>query len=1024
MRRVLRRTGALAALLLLGRAAHGVDPAHTITQYGHTAWRVREGFFSGPPTALAQTADGFLWIGTEAGLVRFDGVELAPWKPPAGTPLPDSRIVTLLGASDGSLWIGTGAGLARWDGGKLTVYARTGRFGALLEDRHGTIWAGHTRALAEIPPLCRFDRDGFACLGPADGLPVLYVGALLEDAHGDLWVGGERGACRWRGGEPACFDILGLTTLADKSGVFALAEDAQGTLWAGAGQTGVWQRTAEGWRHALAGADRGLESEAMLADRRGSLWVGATEGGLRRRAAGRLDSFRPADGLSGSRVADILEDREGDIWVATSGGLDRFRDLKVTTLTPREGLTGGTILAVAAARAGGVWIAERRSLFLLQGDAVSALGAEQGLPGDGPTSLLEDSRGRLWVGVDNGLAWHDRDGFHPVSLPDGTPIGVVIAMQEDRAGDLWAATTDPERELVRVHDEQVTEMLPRDRFDDQPVVAIAALPEGGVLLGLRHVGLMLYRGGRLDSYASPPRHGSALLRDLLRDPSRLWLATNQGLFRLEDGKFDLLDTERGPPCNDLESMLEDGDGSLWLKSTCGLFHIPAAELEAWSADPGHKVRGRLFDSFDGVQAGLPPFTPRSARSSDGRLWFAIEEGGLQVLDPRRATDNPVPAPVRLLRVLANGQSYEPAGPLRLPPRTRNLEIDYTALSLMAPEKVRFRYRLEGADGDWQQAGARRQAVYTHLGPGSYRFQVTASNNDGVWNRDGASFAFSIAPVFYETRWFLGLSLAAAAGLGWLSYRWRALQMRAGLQQAFEERLAERTRIARELHDTLLQGVLSSSMQLHVAVGELPADSPAQHRLRRVQQLMAQVIEEGRNVLAGLRSPDRVEDDLERALSRVPGELAGRQPAQPRVRVEGAARPLRPAVRDEIYRVAREALVNAFRHAAARSVEVGIEYGAAKLRVVVRDDGRGIEAAVLRDGSEGHWGLAGMRERAERIGGRLVLHSRAGAGTEVDLTVPGEIAYQGASSTRSLRRWWQRLLPGRRAQPTPESERSR
>ena len=372
-----------------------------------------------------------------------------------------------------------------------------------------------------------------------------------------------------------------------------------------------------------------------------------------------------------------------------------------------------------------------------------------------------------------------------------------------------------------------------------------------------------------------------------------------------------------------------------------------------------------------------------------------------------------PPPVRILGVIADHKTYEPKARLRLPPLTRVLEIDYTALSLTIPEEVRFRYRLAGAGGDWQDAGTRREAFFTNLRPGSYRFNVVACNNDGVWNENGATLDFVVLPAFYQTRSFFLLCFAAPAFLVWAAYRWRLRQFAARLDLQFQERLDERTRIAQDLHDTLLQGVLSASMQFHVAVDGIPADAPEKPRLSRALQLLAQVIEEGRNAVRGLRAPAPQSpgaDDLGQALSRIPQELGLQEPSGFCIVVEGPPQPLRPLIHDEVYRISREALVNAFRHSGAAEIEVEIELAARALRVFVRDDGRGIDPEVLRSGREGHWGLSGMRERAERIGAQLRVWSRERAGTEVELSVPREIAFLRQPAAGPLG-WLHRLLPG-------------
>jgi signal transduction histidine kinase/ligand-binding sensor domain-containing protein len=998
-----------AALLLFANAAAGLDPGTALTQYGHTAWRIRDGYLAGEPGSITQTTDGFLWIGTSTGLVRFDGVRFTPWEPPAGSPLPDHRIINILGASDGSLWIGTANGLARWHGGRLTVYVRAGRFGALLEDRQGTIWAGHTRALTEVPPLCRFRRGEFQCFEFPRELRLDYVGALHEDRQGNLWIGGPAGACRWRPQQPqqpACHDISALAASGDKSGVFFLAGDAAGDLWASTLGQGLWRLAGDRWT-----AEPGLESGPLLADRGGGLWLGLGNDGLVRRVHGRTERFSQADGLSSDQTNVIFEDREGNVWVASSSGLDRFRDVKVATLTTRESLPGGNVKAIAASRDGGVWIAETRALLHWREGEIAVRGAGQGLPGNATTSLLEDSRGRLWVGVDNGLAWWERGRFFSFSMPDGSAVGVVRAIVEDRDGSVWVNTTRTDHALLHIRGERLVERVPAERIGGLGIAAIAAHPEGGVWLGLTDSELKLYRDGRFEPAGKLDSPDRTRIYGLLPDRRGLWLITNHGLSLWRNGTLSTLDTRHGLPCDDLEDAVPGEDGSLWVKTICGLVRIPAGELDAWSAQPERRVQVRVLDAFDGVRTGQSPFTPRSTKSLDGRLWFAIEGGGLQVLDPRRMKDNAVLPPVRILRVVADRRAYEPELRLRLPPLTRDLEIDFTALSLTIPEKVRFRYRLAGAGDQWHDAGTRREAFFTNLKPGSYRFSVVACNNDGLWNPVPATLEFAVLPTFYQTRGFLLLCLAASAFLAWAGYRWHIRNVAARLDLQFRERLAERTRIAQDLHDTLLQGVLSASMQLHVAVDGLPADAPEKPRLSRVLQLMAMVIEEGRDAVRGLREPARQIssiDDLAQALARVPQELGLREAAGLRIIVEGPSRPLRPLIRDEVYRISREALVNAFRHAEASGIEVEIEFAARALRVLVRDDGRGIDPEVLRSGREGHWGLSGMRERAEGMGARLKVWSRERTGTEIELSVPGEIAFRGQPSGPAG--WWHRLVP--------------
>jgi signal transduction histidine kinase/ligand-binding sensor domain-containing protein len=980
------------ALLIIARTSLALDPSHNISQYGHTAWRVRDGHFPAAVTSIAQTGDGYLWVGTDGGLLRYDGVRFELWVPPGAMESP-SRVVALLGASDGSLWIGTNSGLAQWNRGRYTVHATAGRFGSLLEDRSGTVWAGRTRGRG-LPPLCRVEQGQLRCFA-APGNPSLgFISALHEDRDGELWMGGAGGICRWRRGNPECFPIPELLTRMNKTGVFRIGHDAEGVLWVDSANFGAQRLLGGKW-------SKGEIAPvfALTLDRAGSFWIGTQEEGLIRRISARVERFTEADGLSGDSVVNVLEDREGNVWVATTSGLDRFRDVKVATVTTREGLPFRHVGAVTSSSKGGVWLANHRTLVRMM-DARS-LPAVVRPPGAETASLFEDSRGRLWVGVDEGLASFVDGRFSIITLPDGSRTGVVLSMAEDRDSDLWLTTTHATYLLLRIRDGRVIETVPRDAIG-VPSVLLAAHAESGVWLGARDGRLLLYRSGRVVSRLRSP--GDVELRDLFVNGRGTWAVTNRGLLLYREDHVHAFGIRSGLACQDLDAAVEAGDGAIWLKGSCGLMRVGPRELDTWAADPTRRVAVRTLDAFDGVQAGVTPFAPRAARSNDGLLWFAIDAGGLQVLDPSRLDRRSDPPPVQILRVVADRKSYDIQRELRLPALTRDLEIHYTALSLSIPEKVRFRCRLEGAHSDWRDVGTRREAYYGDLGHGTYSFRVIASNHGGAWNETGASMVIVIPPAFHQTRTFLLICIVSALTLVILLLRWRILVMRRRMQHDFEERLDERTKIARELHDRLLQGLVSTSLQLHVALEELPPKVEGRGRLERVQDLMGRVVDEGRRVLEGLRS-EIAEDDLANALSHVSAEIGLSQSQVPIV-VTGAVRPLRLDIRDEIYQVAREALVNAFQHAQAERIDVRLNYGSRALRVDVRDDGIGIDDEVLRSGREGHWGLSGMRERAAQIGAKLTIRTTRANGTEVEIVVPAPIAYEdhrGSVRTRFLLR---------------------
>ena len=455
------------------------------------------------------------------------------------------------------------------------------------------------------------------------------------------------------------------------SGVFVLADDSDGTLWAGTLGLEIWRLVAGRWTRYPNPPDPALEAGVIFPDRGGGLWLGTNEHGLRRIAKGRTERFTRAEGLSGNLVNDIFEDLEGSLWVATSAGLDRFRDIKVETLTGQEGLGGGDVGAVTASRDGGVWIAENRALIHLGPTGMSNYAASQGLPGSSPTSLFEDSRGRLWVGVDNGLAWWDHGRFFSLRMPDGGAVGIVRGIVEDRDGSVWVSTIQADHALLHILGERIVEIVPGKRIGGRQISAMAAHPEGGVWIGLTNSKLKLYRNGGFEPAVQLDIQDRKIY-GLLSGHHGLWLITSRGLGLLRNGTLRTLDTRHGLPCDAIEDAVPGEDESLWVKTICGLVRIPAGELDAWSAHPERRVRALVLDAFDGAQAGLSPFAPRATKSLDGRLWFAIESGGLQVVDPKRMKDNAVPPPVRILRVVADRKTYEPLSELRLPPLTRDL----------------------------------------------------------------------------------------------------------------------------------------------------------------------------------------------------------------------------------------------------------------------------------------------------------------------------------------------------------------
>ena len=981
-----------ATIIGPGAPATARNVSGDVSQYGHAKWTLRDGGLRGYPRSVAQTRDGFLWLATDFGLQRFDGVRFTSWEPPPGSSLPGVP-ARLLATRDGGLWIGTDQGLARWNGGALSIYREfDGEFvSALAEDSHGAVWAG-THGVQDNARLCSIQGENVDCHGD-EGTLGRFVLALHEDEAGELWVGADSGLWRW--GEAAPTEYAGAGPF---STINALADDGGGAIVVST--TRQLDRLVDGTLEPFP-VDTGLERvtpTSLLRDRRGGLWIGTPDNGLLHLHDGRTHRFGRADGLSGDFVGDIFEDREGNVWVATFGGLDRFRVIAAGRLSTRQGLDNDALLSVLATSDGDVWMStvsglKRWSDGVVQGYSLPGPGANGGVG-----SLFEDSHGRIWASSLLGL-FSFEPGARPVRA--SLPTRYVQAFAEDAGGTLWVSDLTSGLFGLRGDD---AEGVPWSTFGGNHARALFADPSGGLWLGFVGGGVSRLENGRVQrTYTTADGLGAGDVNNIHDDrDGALWVATEGGLSRIAGGRVETLDARNGLPCDAVKWSIEDDTGALWLQMDCALVRVEQDELDEWISDPASSVDVVAYDASDGAlgYADLGGYGPKVSRAADGRLWFAGFDG-VGIVDPRALPSNPVPPPVHIEQIVADGVTHAPPAAARLPARVRDVSIEYTALSLGAPEKVAFRYRLEGRDDDWVEAGNRRQAFYTDLPPGSYRFRVIAANDRGLWNEDGAAWAFSIAPAYYQTNVFR-LAVVASVILGLtLLYRLRLRRVTAQLQARLQERLDERARVAQALHDTLFQGFVSSSMQLYAVADEI-ADQGARSKLTRVLRRMHRIIEEGRESVSGLRIPDDG-DSLESALARDAEHFKGERQIDVRLAVKGHPRPLDPLARDAVYQISREALANTFRHARAKHVEVDVEYSRGELTVRVRDDGRGIAPPIVDEGRPGHFGLPGMRERAEQMGAVLRLWSREGAGTEVEIHVPAKTAFPDATTGR--RRWW-------------------
>ena len=999
-------------LLVICPSALSLNPTLEVSQYAHASWKVREGFSNGRIRSIAQTTDGYLWLSTEFGLLRFDGVRNTPFTPPAGQHLSSNAIMGLLASRDGKLWIGTDKGLASWDGVKLTQYPELdGQFVfKLIEDHEGSIWAGGLSV--PLGKLCQIRNGHTECF--EDKTFGRGIVELYEDKKGQLWVEGQQGLWRWKPDPPQFFplqrEVIALNSLGEDFGGDLLLATLKGVM-----------RFVDGKLepYPIPGPLQFPRLNRLFRDRDGCLWLGTATAGIYHVCGDRTDVFSTADGLSGNGIQATTEDREGNVWVATLDGLDRFRDLAIPTLTTKQGLSGNSVGSVVADKDGSVWLTTFRGLNRWSNGKITTFGntaaAESPPVSDVIQSIFQDSSGRIWGSSLSHFGYFEQDKFVVVN---SVPGGVIRSISEDDKGSLWIANQD--RGLFHLQGSTVLKQVQWSQFGRKDFAASMTFDplRGGVWLGFFDGGLAHFDGDSVQAvYGAENGLGGGLVNDLHVDTdSTVWAATAGGLSRLKNGHIATLTNKNGLPCDGVHWMREDKDQTLWLHMTCGLVRITRPEIERWIREvdsrnnPNEILNVALFGVSDGVRSEVYPtgFSPLVAQSADGRLWFTTVDG-VSVFDPDDLPFNSIPPPVHIEQVVADRKTYNVSPlvntALQLPKLVRDLEIDYTGLSFAAPEKMRFRYMLEGWDRSWQEVGNRRQAFYTNLSPGTYTFRVIACNNDGVWNDEGSKLVFVIPPAFYQTYWFLAFSLLILAALIWLLYFARIRQIASIYKGRMEERLAERERIARDLHDTFLQGVQGLILKFDAAAKQIPPDQPARQAMENALDRADEVMAEGRDRVRNLRDATILLGDLPAAFTRIVNENSQDGQVTFKSVVEGRLRELNPIVLEESYAIGREALINALTHSDGNNVEAEITYSRQQFRLRIRDDGRGIEPEILKAGSRvGHYGLQGMRERADRIDAQLKLWSGADTGTEVELLVPATTAYRKIDREKS-RSWF-------------------
>ncbi|MBC7900231.1 MAG: ATPase [Saprospiraceae bacterium] len=991
-------------LLVLGcLTVFALPRDRSIFQFHHTAWTAKDGAPS-QISAFAQTTDGYLWIGSALGLFRFDGVTFEQYEPPGGVQLPSHNIYTLMATPDGGLWISfRPSGLGFLKDGELKIFTRPEELPASQVYRFartpdGRIWAGTQDGLA------LFNGAGWDAIATDSTFQPNRVHALFTDRGGTFWVSQENSIAYLPPGAKTFQPWKEQGQM-----VTEIVQAKDDRLWASRHKDVV--SPLKGSTPGAAAKNPVLRTAAyrMLFDRDGSLWIAGNievnrirfpellEPGMIENGDDRIESFSEEDGLSDNSALTIFEDREGNIWVGTMSGLDRFRYSPIVPFTLPNDFQR---LTLSAGGRGEIWAGSHAvdSFLHLSGGRFEPVAVR---PEDVfITSFYRDADGSSWWGSIRGIV-HQQDAKFRYFPPPKDVRGVWEIISGEGDGGLWVSFEGVG--LVYFRDGVWERRKPPDGLPNRGPSATFEDESKRIWLGYTENRVCFLDGGRVRCFTSAEGIEIGRIKVIRGRAGRFWFGGETGLAFYKDDRFFTVKTD-GKPISAVSGIVVTANGDVWLSEVRGIVNIPADEVRRLNEDPEHHIRYRLFDFQDNLP-GSPQmnFTVSTAvEGTDARLWFATDNG-IAMIDPTGLEKNTVSPPVIIKSVVADERLYRPAEGETLPAGTSDLQINYTATSISIPERVTFKYRLEGYEDQWHDAGTRREAYFTNLGPANYRFQVIAANSDGVWNEQGAVFAFEILPMFYQTSWFILLCCLSAGVMALIGYQWRVYTVKSRLQSQFEERLSERTRIAQDLHDTLMQGVVSAAMQLDVATDRVGEKSPAKPILDHVNGLMAVVIAEGRNALKGLRSPTiNYLADLEQRLTEARQELDIDGQVDFRTTVTGLSRPILSVVGEQAHQICREALTNAFRHSGASIIEVEIEYSTRHFRIVVRDNGRGIDPEMIAAGRDGHFGLSGMRERANSIGGELKVFSRAERGTEVEFSIPGRFAFETQFSNFAFR----------------------
>ena len=1011
------RRCAIAGLAGVGLAvpASALDSTRTLSQYLHDSWGTEGDSPGGSITAFAQTSDGYLWIGTDKGLFRFDGLSFRHFEQAHPDPILIGPVRTLLVDANDGLWI-------------LLKNTQVFRYqNGNFEFIRGWTESG-TTAMAR-------GTAGDVLLSSAAVGTLAYSGNRFRSLSSTAFLTDAARAAKSEGPDPEAppfswFDRLAAPT----SVVISMVQTDDGKIWLGTERRGLFYLQERRVSSASDGRDE-TTINCFLPLPKSELWVGTAKG-VRRWDGTGLTSAGVPPSLRNLVVLSILRDRDSNIWLGTSRGLFLYNAKGGSLLSIHE--TTGPVTALFEDRDGNIWIGSARGLERLR-DSAFVTYSLPSLKWQGMGPLHTDSGGRTWIApIQGGLRWL-KEGQSGVVAADGIAGDIVYSIAGSGKDDVWVGRQKGGLTHLRYSDNSFTAKTytQADGLAQNSVYAVYQSPDSTVWAGTLSGGVSRFQNGTFRTFTAADGLSSNTVNAIVEDRAgTMWFGTPNGLNSLSKGRWRVYGVQDGLPSASIDCLTEDSAGVLWIGSDAGLAYLRNERVSVpvqlppslremivgvaadragslWIATPAHVVqvgRNRLLEGTsdsgdmhlyglaDGLRGSEGVKRCRSVVADAlGRIWFSLNRG-ISVVDPAHIPSFPSVLP-HFEAVSADGVSVNLSGPIRISSAQRRITFDYAALSLSNREPVKYRYILAGFDRGWSEPVTTREAIYTNLSPGSYRFRLLAGNGDDLTNQAEVTLPIVIEPQFWQTWSFLVASVLSFLFLVLVAFRIRMHQVNKRFSMRLEERVEERTRIARELHDTLLQSFHGSMFRMQAARNLLPRrPEEAGEALDGAISRAEQAIGEGRNAIQGLRSEAATASDITQLLMAMGQELAASQqwrhdPATFRLTIEGERQALSPLLQDEVYRIAREVLTNAFQHASACQIEADIKYDSHVFRLRIRDDGAGIDLPVLKQGKRsGHWGLPGIRERAEQIGARLDVWSEAEIGTEVQLAVPASLAY--------------------------------